>query len=69
MNYIENLLDLITTTPMTPGTVHHVYVRHDDACPVLRGRKECTCKNPVVEIGETPRQTRSRSPLTFLLSA
>lgn len=47
-NYLRTLAEHIRTTQFKPG-VHHVEVRHDDDCGMLRGR-DCDC-SPTIESG------------------
>jgi hypothetical protein len=37
--------------PVTPGSILHVNVQHEDGCPAIKSERltDCTCKDPVIE--------------------
>lgn len=45
--YLERAIAQVLATGIKPGVVHVVTVEHDDGCPMLQGKRHCTC-NPTV---------------------
>jgi hypothetical protein len=48
--YLDRVIAQALAAGVKPG-VHHVVVEHDLNCPMLRGKKHCTCEPEITICG------------------
>ncbi|MFB3907917.1 MAG: hypothetical protein ACE15D_05905 [Candidatus Eisenbacteria bacterium] len=54
--YLEKIARLTRDLPR--GSLAHVEVLHDDDCPMLRGKRRCTCDPDVRLVYQDPLERR-----------
>lgn len=55
--YLDALQQHLRDTPLGPGEVHHVQVRHDEHCPFWDGH-DCDCEPEI--LSRDPRRENDR---------
>jgi hypothetical protein len=48
---VDTIQRLVLAAQVKPGSVNHIYLRHDDHCPALKSESlaDCTC-DPDIEV-------------------